>query len=79
MDAAKRWFAVHRKLVTFLAGSVLTICIQVFGTDNPYVSLGILVATGLGIYGVPNQAPPAAPPARAEKTLIPPTPPAAPE
>ena len=72
MTAARRWFAVHRKLITFLAGAVLTICIQIFGTDNPYVSLGILAATGLGVYGVPNQPAPAPP--RAEKTLISPPP-----
>ena len=77
MGAVRHWVAVHRKLVVAVVGAALTLSIQVWGTSNPWVSFAILAATSLGVYGAPNQAPPAAAPGRAEKTLI--QPPAAPE
>ena len=73
---AEAWVAAHRKLVVAVTGAALTLAIQVWGTSNPWVSFAILAATSLGVYGAANQAPPPAPPARAEKTLVPP---AAPE
>jgi len=59
-----------------VVGAALTLAIQEWGTGNVWVSFAILAATSLGVYGAPNQAPPAAVPPRAEKTLLPP---AAPE
>lgn len=63
MPGVVRWIAVHRKTVVFVAGLALTIAIQVWGTDNPYVSLAVLVATGLGVYHAPNEPAPAKAPA----------------
>ena len=40
MDAARRWYVSHRKLVVAIVGAVLTVAIQAFGTSNPYVSFG---------------------------------------
>ena len=74
--SAGAWIAAHRKLVVAVTGAAITLAIQVWGTGNPWVSFAILAATSLGVYGAPNQAPPAAVPSRAEKTLLPP---AAPE
>ena len=54
MIRARAWVAKHRKLVVFAAGAVLTVAIQIWGTSNPYVSLGILIATGAGVYQAPN-------------------------
>lgn len=72
MTAITRWIAVHRKLIVAVVGAALTLSIQVWGTDNVWVSFGILAATSAGVYGAPNQAPPPPAPGRAEKTLIPP-------
>ncbi len=72
--AVGSWIAAHRKLIVAVVGAALTLAIQVWGTGNPWVSFAILAATSLGVYGAPNQAPPSVPPARAEKTLIPPAP-----
>ena len=71
MTGVRAWLAVHRKLVVAVVGAALTLAIQVWGTSNAWVSFGVLAATSLGVYGAPNQAPPP-PPARADKTLIPP-------
>ena len=76
MTGVRAWIAVHRKLLVAVVGAALTLSIQVWGTGHVWVSFGILAATSLGVYGAPNQAPPAAPAVRAEKTLVPP---AAPE
>jgi hypothetical protein len=65
--AVRVWVAAHRKLIVAVTGAALTLAIQVWGTGNPWVSLAILAATSLGVYGAPNQPPP---PVRAEKTLI---------
>lgn len=54
MESVLAWVAVHRKLVAVVAGTALTVGIQIWGTSNPYVSLGILAATSLGVYRVPN-------------------------
>lgn len=59
MPGVARWVAEHRKLIVFVIGLALTAAIQVWGTSNPYVSLAILVATGLGIYQAPNETAPA--------------------
>jgi hypothetical protein len=72
---AGAWIAAHRKLVVAVVGAALTLAIQEWGTGNVWVSFAILAATSLGVYGAPNQSPPAVP-SRAEKTLMPP---AAPE
>lgn len=55
MPGVTDWIARHRKLVVFIAGAALTAAIQVWGTSNPYVSIAILAATGLGIYQAPNK------------------------
>lgn len=65
MSAARHWLAVHRKLVVFVVGAALTACIQAFGTNNPWVSLGVLVATGAGVYQAPNASPAPIPPSAA--------------
>jgi hypothetical protein len=70
------WIAAHRKLIVAVTGAALTLAVQVWGTGNPWVSFAVLAAASAGVYGAPNQAPPAASPVRAEKTLLPP---AAPE
>jgi len=54
MNSIGTWIAVHRKLLVFIAGTVAELCVQVWGTANVYVALGILAATGLGIYQFPN-------------------------
>ena len=71
MKRARAWLAGHRKLIVAVAGAAVTVAVQVWGTSNPYVSLAVLTATSLGVYGAPNTTP--APP-RAEKTLISPPP-----
>lgn len=72
----KAWIAVHRKVLVFAAGTVLEVAVQVWGSSNVYVAMGILVATGLGIYQVPNAgsaaAAAAAEPAAAPVTPVPP-------
>jgi hypothetical protein len=55
LAVAGRWLAVHRKLVVAVAGSALTVALQVWGPDNPYVSFAVLAATSLGVYRAPNQ------------------------
>jgi hypothetical protein len=75
----RAWIAAHRKVLVFVAGTVLEVAIQVWGSSNVYVAMGILAATGLGIYQVPN-AGAAATAAAARPAAVPPpapTPPAA--
>jgi len=55
MKSVLAWAAAHRKLLTVVTGAALTVAIQIWGTNNPYVSLGILAATSLGVYQVPNR------------------------
>lgn len=55
MESVLAWVAAHRKLLTVILGAALTVAIQIWGTSNPYVSLGILAATSLGVYQVPNK------------------------
>jgi hypothetical protein len=50
----RAWTAAHRKLLAVITGAMLTVAVQIWGTSNPYVSLGILAATSLGVYRVPN-------------------------
>lgn len=54
MKSVLTWVAGHRKLLAAVAGSALTVAIQIWGTSNPYVSLAILAATSLGVYQVRN-------------------------
>lgn len=68
MDKAAAWIAAHRKLIVAVVGAAITVSVQVWGTNNPYVSLAILAATSLGIYGAPNDLPV---PAKAEQPLPP--------
>jgi len=56
MESVLAWVAAHRKLLTVILGAALTVAIQIWGTSNPYVSLGILAATSLGVYQVPNRS-----------------------
>jgi hypothetical protein len=55
MESVLAWVAAHRKLLAVIFGAALTVAIQIWGTSNPYVSLGILAATSLGVYRVPNE------------------------
>lgn len=59
MKAVTDWIAVHRKIIVFIVGAALTLAIEKWGTSNEWVSLGIIVATGLGVYGAPNAPAPA--------------------
>ena len=72
MKRARAWVATHRKLIVAVTGAALTVAVQAWGTSNPYVSLAVLAATSLGVYGAPNTTPAPAVPVRAEKTLTPP-------
>ena len=45
VTGTRAWLAVHRKLVVAVVGAALTLSIQVWGTDNVWVSFGILAAT----------------------------------
>jgi hypothetical protein len=54
VDQVKAWVAGHRKLIVAAVGAALTLAISVWGTDNHWVSLAILAATSLGVYGAPN-------------------------
>jgi hypothetical protein len=59
MKQAATWAAAHRKLLVAVAGALITVLVQAFGTSNPWVSLAVLAATSFGVYQVPNRpAPP---------------------
>jgi len=57
------WIAQHRKLIAAVAGAVVTVAVQVWGTTTPWVTALVLVATAAGVYVAPNepQSAPAAP------------------
>ena len=55
MKRASGWIAGHRKLLVAAAGAAVTVAVQAFGTSNPWVSLAVLAATSLGVYGAPNR------------------------
>jgi hypothetical protein len=62
----RAWTAQHRKLIAAVAGAVVTVVVQVWGTSTPWVTALILVATAAGVYRAPNagsQPAPAAEPA----------------
>jgi len=63
VSQVKAWVAAHRKLVVAVVGAALTLAIQYWGTDNLWVSFGILAASSLGVYQVPNAPGQPAPPA----------------
>lgn len=50
----------YSKSVTALAGAALTLASQIWGPDNTWVTLALLVATTLGVYAIPNKGKPAA-------------------
>jgi hypothetical protein len=54
VTTVKAWIAGHRKLVVAVVGAALTLAIQLWGTQNVWVSFAILTATSLGVYGAPN-------------------------
>jgi hypothetical protein len=54
VGAVRAWVAAHRKLIVALVGAGLTLAIQYWGTENLWVSFGILAASSLGVYQVPN-------------------------
>ncbi len=54
MAAISNWVAAHRKLVVFVVGIAAELATERWGTANEWVSLGIAIATGLGIYQAPN-------------------------
>lgn len=53
------WIAQHRKLIAALAGAAVTVIIQVWGTNTPWVTALVLIATAAGVYRAPNADPPA--------------------
>lgn len=57
------WIAQHRKLLAAVAGAVITVVVQVWGTNTPWVTALILIGTAAGVYRAPNepQTAPAAP------------------
>lgn len=65
MNRAARWAATHRKAIVAAVGAAVTLAAGVWGTDNKYVALAILICTVLGVNGVPNRpaTPPEPPPA----------------
>ncbi len=40
--------------MVIVIGAALTVSIQIWGTNNPYVSLAVLAATSYGVYQAPN-------------------------
>lgn len=73
MTGIKEFIAERRKIIVFIVGAALTLAIEKWGTSNEWVSLGIILATGLGVYGAPNA------PAAGEPTPAPAPPAAVPE
>jgi hypothetical protein len=73
MSGLQEFIARNRKIIAFVVGAALTLAIEKWGTANEWVSLGILLATGLGVYQVPNT------PAPAEPTPVPAPPAAVPD
>jgi drug/metabolite transporter (DMT)-like permease len=61
MDKVVDWAKVHAKLIAFVIGVAITAAQYTWGTDNKWVAFAILVATGLGVYGVPNKQAPKPP------------------
>lgn len=55
MDALVKWCAGHRKLLVAVAGTAVTLAVQVWGTGNKWVALAVLAATCAGVYGAPNR------------------------
>jgi hypothetical protein len=51
---AGQWVATHRKLVVFAVTAAAVMATQLWGTDNVYVQLVLLVLGGLGVHQVPN-------------------------
>jgi hypothetical protein len=66
MKAVRTWIDEHRKIVVYVVGAALSLAIEKWGTGNEWVSLGILLATGFGVYEAPNEPVAAAAPAPAE-------------
>lgn len=54
----EKWIADHRKSITALVGVAVAIAVGYWGTSNQWVELGILAATVLGVYQVPNRVEP---------------------
>lgn len=54
----------HAKAVTAVAGAVLSVLTQVYGTANHWILLATVAATALGVEFVPNKAAPAPKPAK---------------
>lgn len=53
------WVAQHRKLLAAIAGAVITVVVQVWGTSTPWVTALILIGTAAGVYRAPNEPQPA--------------------
>jgi hypothetical protein len=53
------WIAQHRKLLAAVAGAVVTVVVQVWGTTTPWVTALVLIATAAGVYAAPNAPRPA--------------------
>lgn len=54
MNRARAWTAAHRKLIAAVTGMAITVAIQAFGENNPWVSLAVLAASAAGVYQLPN-------------------------
>lgn len=55
----RAWVAQHRKLIAAVAGAAVTVVVQVWGTNTPWVTALILIATAAGVYRAPNEPQPA--------------------
>lgn len=55
MNKLFAWILAHSKAETAVAGVVLTVAQTEWGPGNKWVSLGVLVATALGVYRIPNR------------------------
>lgn len=55
MSGALRWLAQRKKTIVAVAGVACGAAVTLGLTSNHWVSLGIAVATVLGVYTVPNK------------------------
>lgn len=54
MASVMKWIAGHRKFLVALAGAVVTVAVNTYGTSNHWVELLLLLAAAAGVHGVRN-------------------------
>lgn len=54
--------AAYAKFITAAIGEGLAVAVALYGSGNHWVAVAIAVAGALGVYAVPNQGKPPAPP-----------------